>query len=83
MINSYYGLKGKPPESATAAVASSDEAIHCCSGAVILGPATQDGKAIHVSSEDQHFLPAGIPRHLHCQPIGPASKSLHGNRLSG
>ena len=57
MINSYYGLKGKPPESATAAVASSDETIHCCSGAVILGPATQDGKAIHVSSEDQHFFP--------------------------
>ncbi len=31
--------------------------IHCCSGAVILGPATRDGKAIHVSSEDQHFFP--------------------------
>lgn len=57
MINSYYGLKGKPPESATATVASSDETIHCCSGAVILGPATLHGKAIHVSSEDQHFFP--------------------------
>ncbi len=57
MINSYYGLKGKPPESATAAVASIDDAIHCCSGAVILGSATRSGKAIHVSSEDQHFFP--------------------------
>ena len=57
MINSYYGLKGKPPESAIAGVASKDEAIHSCSGAVILGPATQDGKALHVSSEDQHFFP--------------------------
>ncbi len=57
MINSYFGLKGKPPESATASVASNDDSIHCCSGAVILGPATQDGKAIHVSSEDQHFFP--------------------------
>jgi hypothetical protein len=57
MINSYYGLKGKPPVSSTAELASTDDEIHCCSGAVILGPATRDGKAIHVSSEDQHFFP--------------------------
>ena len=57
MINSYYGLKGKPPVSSTAELASTDDDIHCCSGAVILGPATRDGKAIHVSSEDQHFFP--------------------------
>jgi hypothetical protein len=57
MINSYYGLKGKPPVSSTAELASAEDAIHCCSGAVILGPATRDGKAIHVSSEDQHFFP--------------------------
>jgi len=57
MINSYFGLKGKPPEAATASLAPEDETIHCCSGAVILGPATQNGKAIHVSSEDQHFFP--------------------------
>jgi hypothetical protein len=57
MINSYYGLKGKPPVSSTAELASTDDVIHCCSGAVILGPATRDGKAIHVSSEDQHFFP--------------------------
>ena len=57
MINSYYGLKGKPPVSSTAELASASDDIHCCSGAVILGPATRDGKAIHVSSEDQHFFP--------------------------
>jgi hypothetical protein len=57
MINSYYGLKGKPPVSSTAELASADDDIHCCSGAVILGSATRDGKAIHVSSEDQHFFP--------------------------
>jgi hypothetical protein len=57
MINSYYGLKGKPPVSSTAELTSTDDDIHCCSGAVILGPATRDGKAIHVSSEDQHFFP--------------------------
>ena len=57
MINSYYGLKGKPPVSSTAELSSADDDIHCCSGAVILGPATRDGKAIHVSSEDQHFFP--------------------------
>jgi hypothetical protein len=57
MINSYYGLKGKPPLSSTAELVATDDDIHCCSGAVILGPATRDGKAIHVSSEDQHFFP--------------------------
>jgi hypothetical protein len=57
MINSYYGLKGKPPVSSTAELASADDDIHCCSGAVILGSATRDGKAIHVSSEDQHLFP--------------------------
>ncbi|MFP5230854.1 MAG: hypothetical protein ACLGXA_24835 [Acidobacteriota bacterium] len=57
MINSYYGLKGKPPVSSTAELAPPEDAIHCCSGAVILAPATRDGKAIHVSSEDQHFFP--------------------------
>lgn len=56
MINSYFGLQGKPPASQTAEL-TTDDGIHCCSGAVILGPATRDGKAIHVSSEDQHFFP--------------------------
>lgn len=42
MINSYYELLLHAP---------------ACSGAVILGTATKDGKTIHVSSEDQHFFP--------------------------
>jgi hypothetical protein len=56
MINSYFGLKGRPPGTTLAAV-TADCDVHCCSGAVILGPATRDGKSIHVSSEDQHFFP--------------------------
>ena len=56
MINSYFGLKGAPPVATLAAV-TADCGVHCCSGAVILGPATRDGKSIHVSSEDQHFFP--------------------------
>jgi hypothetical protein len=57
MINSYFGLMGKPPSSESAELAPEDDNTHCCSGAVILGPATRDGKTIHVSSEDQHFFP--------------------------
>lgn len=56
MINSYFGLKGRPP-AATLAEVTADCGVHSCSGAVILGPATRDGKSIHVSSEDQHFFP--------------------------
>lgn len=57
MINSYFGLQAKPPDSATAELSPAEDMVHCCSGAIILGPATQDGKTIHVSSEDQHFFP--------------------------
>ncbi len=57
MINSYFGLMGRPPVSQTAELAPEDEIVHCCSGAVMLGGATKDGKTIHVSSEDQHFFP--------------------------
>lgn len=57
MINSYFGLMGKPPVSETAEIAPIEDATHCCSGAVVLGPAARDGKTIHVSSEDQHFFP--------------------------
>lgn len=56
MINSYFGLKGRPPVAMLAEVMA-DDGVHCCSGAVILGPATRDGKSIHVSSEDQRFFP--------------------------
>jgi len=57
MINSYFGLKGKPPASDTPQTSRPEDAVHACSGAVILGAATADGKTIHVSSEDQHFFP--------------------------
>ena len=57
MINSYFGLMGKPPASDTPGLVPPEDAVHACSGAVILGPATRDGKTIHVSSEDQHFFP--------------------------
>jgi len=57
MINSYFGLKGKPPASDIPELSPLEDAVHACSGAVILGSATRDGKTIHVSSEDQHFFP--------------------------
>jgi hypothetical protein len=57
MINSYFGLQAKAPAGETAELAPPEDGVHCCSGAVILGPATRDGKTIHVSSEDQHFFP--------------------------
>ncbi len=57
MINSYFGLQAKAPAAETAELASPEDDVHCCSGAVILGPATRDGKTIHLSSEDQHFFP--------------------------
>ncbi len=61
MINSYFGMQAKPPvatsASAASPAASGAEDVHSCSGAVIFGNATKDGKLIHVSSEDQHFFP--------------------------
>lgn len=62
MINSYFGLQGRPPVATVASAASSSangagDVITNCSGAVIFGNATKDGKLIHVSSEDQHFFP--------------------------
>jgi hypothetical protein len=60
MINSYFGLQGRPPattSSATPAAASGAGDEYNCSGAVVFGNATKDGKLIHVSSEDQHFFP--------------------------
>ena len=57
MINSYFGLQGRPPRGESAEIAPPEEDTHCCSGAVMLGAATADGQAIHCSSEDQHFFP--------------------------
>jgi hypothetical protein len=58
VINSYFGLKGPPPGKTTgSAVIRDEDPTLGCSGAVILGKGTADGKVIHVSSEDQHFFP--------------------------
>jgi hypothetical protein len=65
MINSYFGLGGAPPTCPGASRAANPskggsgagEVEEGCSGAVILGKGTADGKVIHVSSEDQHFFP--------------------------
>lgn len=63
MINSYFGLQGRPPVATTASAAAPASGasgagdVYNCSGAVIFGNATKDGKLIHVSSEDQHFFP--------------------------
>jgi hypothetical protein len=65
MINSYFGLQASPPTCpATPHAANSSRGgggagdfEEGCSGAVIFGKGTADGKAIHVSSEDQHFFP--------------------------
>jgi hypothetical protein len=51
LINSYFQLSVPLPG------AGAGDAVEACSGAVILGKGTKDGKAIHVSSEDQHFFP--------------------------
>jgi hypothetical protein len=60
MINSYFGLQAKPPATSSAVASSPEEVGPACSGAVIFGSATKDGKTIHVSSEDQHFFPRSI-----------------------
>ncbi|MGH9412541.1 MAG: hypothetical protein ACRD0Y_02265, partial [Terriglobales bacterium] len=57
MINSYFGLQGRPPRGEVAAIADESEQFHACSGAIILPAATRDHKTIHCSSEDQHFFP--------------------------
>ena len=78
VINSYYGLKGAPPERTPAALKSAgileDDETLGCSGAVILGKGTADGKAIHVSSEDQHFFPQ---EYLVTYVVHPADPRAH------
>jgi hypothetical protein len=73
MINSYFGLQGPPPKSETAMLAP-DDGVHCCSGAIILGAATKDGKTIHVSSEDQHFFPQ---EYLVTLVANPSDRNAH------
>ena len=69
MINSYFGLQGKPP--GVKPVSSDGPA---CSGAVIFGAATRDHKAIHVSSEDQHFFPQ---EYLVTFVVNPSDRRAH------
>src|SRR6266511_98486 len=80
VINSYFGLKGSPPDrepaglqGRVAAQPPGDE-TRGCSGAVILGKGTADGKAIHVSSEDQHFFPQ---EYLVTYVVHPKDKNAH------
>ena len=61
MINSYFGLQQRAPVAAALdpsppSTAGAGDGYNC-SGAVIFGNATRDGRLIHVSSEDQHFFP--------------------------
>jgi len=76
MIDSYWGLKGAPPGAfrnpKTITDSSDREDEVACSGAVILGKGTADGKAIHCSSEDQHFFPQ---EYLVSYIVHPADRS--------
>jgi hypothetical protein len=70
MINSYFGLQGKAPGVKNPGPTDGP----ACSGAVIFGAATKDGKAIHVSSEDQHFFPQ---EYLVTFVVNPSDKRAH------
>lgn len=76
MINSYFGLQAKPPSEKSASLGASSEGglAPACSGAVILGAATKNGKTIHVSSEDQHFFPQ---EYLVTFVANPSDKKAH------
>jgi hypothetical protein len=78
VINSYFGLKGAPPTRPAEVLRSTGimdvDSTLGCSGAVILGKGTADGKVIHVSSEDQHFFPQ---EYLVTYVVHPADKSAH------
>ncbi|MGH9518280.1 MAG: hypothetical protein ACRD2D_01475 [Terriglobales bacterium] len=71
MINSYFGLQGRPPRGETAELAPEEEDTHCCSGAVMLPAATAEGQTIHCSSEDQHFFPQEYLVTFVAQPSDP------------
>lgn len=60
VINNYFGLLVPPGATSPdlrGGAAPAWQGAPGCSGAVILGSGTKDGKAIHTSSEDQHFFP--------------------------
>ncbi len=72
MINSYFGLQAASPATTASAVpAAGAGESHTCSGAVIFGSATRDGKPIHVSSEDQHFFPQEYTVTFIAEPTDP------------
>lgn len=86
VINSYFGLKGAPPGrgAATASARHDDEDPTLgCSGAVILGRGTADGKAIHVSSEDQHFFPQEYLVTYIARPTDPTAHSYTATASGG
>lgn len=81
MINSYFGLLAKSPSVQNASVLSPPGKRYsettmgpACSGAVMFGKATKDGRLIHVSSEDQHFFPQ---EYLVTFVAKPADKRAH------
>ena len=74
MINSYFGLQAKPPANSSAVASSPEEVGPACSGAVMFGSATKNGKTIHVSSEDQHFFPQ---EYLVTFVVNPSDKTAH------
>ena len=72
MVNSYFQV-GTPP-AGIGAGAGDEEGGHNCSGAVILGAGTKDGKPIHLSSEDQQFFPQ---EYLVAYIVNPSDKRAH------
>ena len=76
MINSYFGLQAMSPtvQAASNNPPSEEQMGPACSGAVMLGSATKDGKTIHVSSEDQHFFPQ---EYLVTFVANPSDKKAH------
>jgi hypothetical protein len=72
MVNSYFQV-GTPP-AGIGPGAGEEEDVHNCSGAVILGAGTKDGKAIHLSSEDQTFFPQ---EYLVAYIANPSDKKAH------
>lgn len=78
VVNSYFGLLVRAGRESNADRLASTQAGDTeeigCSGAVILGKGTLDGKVIHVSSEDQHFFPQ---QYLVTYVVRPSDPNAH------
>jgi hypothetical protein len=74
MVNSYFQVGTPPSGIGGGAGAGDQEGVTNCSGAVILGEGTKDGKVIHVSSEDQQFFPQ---EYLVAYIVNPSDKNAH------